>query len=88
MMTNTAYDPRLLELWAVVLEIRDDAVIVEVGGDICEIPSEMTVTSIGYLNGTPFNVENEHIHVIGDAQKVSNLNSAIHAANDLVLQIS
>ena len=38
------------------------------------------------MNGVPFDVDKERVHVIGDADKVSNLLNAITQANDLVIQ--
>ena len=47
---------------------------------------DKTIVSIGYVNGVPFDVDKERVHVIGDADKVSNLLNAITQANDLVIQ--
>lgn len=53
------------------------------------IPVDSVITSIGYLPGTPLaNKDNEHIHILGDADVVGNLKSAIWAANDLVIALS
>lgn len=51
------------------------------------IPAELCIVSIGYDKGIPFSIDskNEHLHVIGDANKVSNLQNAIWGANDLII---
>ncbi len=46
------------------------------------------ITSIGYIPGTPLAEKSAgNVHIIGDADKVGNLKTAILAANDLALKI-
>lgn len=69
------------------LSISEKEVVIEAeNGEKTTLPVDTTILSVGYNNGIPFDVEGkEHVHVIGDAEHVSNLLNAIEQANDLVL---
>lgn len=93
-MANTSYLRDAFDYYKVPVyvsgtteKITEDAVeIVMEDGTHKVLPADTTVVSIGYINGIPFDMaESEHIHVIGDAEKVSNLLGAVKAANDLVI---
>ncbi len=94
-MANTAYLRDAFDFYHVPIytsaktkEIKDDAIVVELeNGSVLEIEVDKTICSIGYFSGSNLGTENEHIHVIGDANKVSNLRSAIWQANDLVITL-
>lgn len=92
-MANTSYLRDAFEYYNVavyteagVKEITDSKVVIETKEGIRDIKSDKTIVSIGYVNGVPFDVDKERVHVIGDADKVSNLLNAITQANDLVIQ--
>lgn len=71
------------------LEIKDDSIVVETNGEKTEIPADSVIISIGYVAGNPFvEKKQKHIHVLGDAEHVANLKSAIWAANDLAIRLS
>ena len=42
--------------------------------------------TVGYLTGAPFEA-GEHVHIIGDADKVANLMKAVWDANDLAVEL-
>ena len=56
------------------------------GGTIETLPADTVVTSVGYLTGAPFEA-GEHIHIIGDANKIANLMKAVWDANDLAVEL-
>lgn len=71
------------------IKITETSVVIQKDGETLELPADSVITSIGYVAGTPFGeVANKRIHVIGDAGKVSNLRSAVWAANDLAVKLS
>ena len=91
-MANTSYLRDAFEFYGVnvytdttVSEIKENSVVIQKEGKTEELASNTTIVSIGYINGTDFEV-GENVHVIGDADKVSNLYRAIVQANDLVLE--
>lgn len=72
---------------AKTMSISDHDVIIETEGKEVTLKADTTVISIGYLNGIEIeHVEDEHVHVIGDADRVSNLLTAIKSAYDLVMK--
>lgn len=94
-MANTSYLRDAFEFYQVpvytdakVLEVTEAGVVMEdKDQNKHEIPADTVVVSIGYECGTPFDTDNEHVHVIGDAEKVGNLRGAILAANELVISL-
>jgi len=71
------------------LEIKDNSLVVETGGQKRELPADSVIVSIGYTAGNPFITKKQkHIHVLGDADHVANLKDAIWAANDLAIRLS
>ena len=72
-----------------VTEIVDSFVKVkDKEGTVHEVPCDSVITSIGYIPGTPLAEKSAgNVHIIGDADKVGNLKTAILAANDLALKI-
>ncbi len=96
-MANSHYLKDALDFYKVpvylesqVTEVRKYAVVIErKDGTREEIPANSVIVSMGYTSGHPFvGQESEHVHVIGDADKVGNLRKAIWAANDLVVKLS
>ena len=93
-MANTGYLRDAFEFYNVpvytsagVQKVDEKTVTIAVDGQEVTLPSDVTILSVGYNNGVPFEVEeSEHVHVIGDANKVANLLLAIRSANDLVIQ--
>lgn len=77
-------------LEATTTEIGDGTVTIQQNGQTICVPADTVITSIGYVNGVPFTFDqkNKHIHVIGDAAKVSNLKNAIWSADDLAVKLS
>lgn len=72
-----------------VKEIRKDSVVVSTKNGDKTIQADSVITSIGYIPGTPLaEKSSEHVHIIGDADKVGNLKSVIMAANELVLKFN
>ena len=71
-------------------EVYEDKVIVETADGSREIPCDSVITSIGFASGSALikDEKNRHVHVIGDADKVGNIKTAVYAANDLVLKLS
>jgi len=54
-----------------------------------EIPADTVLVSIGYKAGTSLGAKSDRkVHVLGDADHVANLKSAVWAADELVLQLS
>ncbi len=95
-MANTSYLRDAFEYYNVPVytststkSISNESVTIELeNGSNQVIPSDKTIISIGYINGTPFPCERENVHVLGDAAHVANLLSAIKSANDLVIQFN
>ncbi len=94
-MANTSYLRDAFEFYGVhvyteanVTEIRDNSVVFDTKNGSKELASDKTIVSVGYLNGTEFGCDMKHVHIIGDADKVSNLYHAVVEANDLVMQFS
>lgn len=93
-MANTSFLRDAFEFYNVpiyveaeTLSIGAKEVVIRLkGGERKSILSDTTVVSIGYITESPFDREHSNVHVIGDADKVSNLFSAIKAANDLVIK--
>ena len=92
-MANTSYLRDAFEFYGVdiytetnVSEVKEHSVVIENADGKAEIPSEKTIVSIGYVHGIDFDSTKEHVHVIGDADKVSNLYHAVVEANDLIMK--
>ncbi len=93
-MANTGYLRDAFEHYkvpvyteAAVEKITEESVTIKVNDNIIELPADTTVLSVGYNNGTTFkNIDSDKVHVIGDADKVSNLMFAIRGANDLIIK--
>ena len=68
-------------------EIKEGAVLIEdKQGNIKEIPCDTVVMSVGYTS-TPLVKASKNVYVIGDANKVGNLRSAIWGAWDVAMKI-
>ena len=53
------------------------------------IPCDSVVRATGFNPDTSLITgKNKHVHVIGDADKVSNLKGAVWGANNLILKLS
>ena len=72
--------------------IADDGTVSVKGpdGKIFDIPADSVILSVGYVSSAPLadalkaaGMDEDKIHVIGDAQKVGNLQSVIYAAYDI-----
>ena len=63
--------------------------IIDEAGNEIRIPADVIVQSIGFKRGLPFEVPEgaDHVHVIGDAKKISNLLNAVHSAYKLAMMI-
>lgn len=94
-MANTSYLRDAFDFYKVplyvssgVVEITKDSVLIKTeSGEEMKLASDTTVVSIGYLNGTTVKTEEDSpVHVIGDADRVSNLMFAVTKANDLLLE--
>lgn len=68
-------------------EIKEHSIILDQKGKIVEVPVDSVIVSIGYNSYIPFQKEDAHIHLLGDADRVGNLKTAIWGANDLVLAL-
>ena len=66
-------------------EVKDGSVVIETPEGEKEIACDSTIASVGYNPAPTIAPASEHVHIIGDADKVGNLLSVIWAANDLVL---
>lgn len=65
-------------------EIQDGTVILNTKDGEQVIRCDDVILSVGYVAGTPLAKESsEHIHILGDAAKVGNLQRAIWSAYDL-----
>ncbi|MCD7956858.1 MAG: FAD-dependent oxidoreductase [Lachnospiraceae bacterium] len=75
---------------AETLSIREDTCLVRLeDGREETLQADQIIFSAGYLSGSSLaGSGNEHVHVIGDADRVSNLRNAIWSANDLVLTLA
>ena len=68
-------------------QIRDDCVIIaDKKGDLKEIPCDSIIISTGY-NSAPLVKEGKNIYLVGDANKVGNLRSAIWGAWSVAMKI-
>lgn len=93
-MANTSFLRDAFEFYSVpiyteaeTLSIDEKEIVIRLkNGERKKILSDTTIVSIGYITGSPFDTDHNHIHVIGDADRVSNLFGAIKAANDLVIK--
>lgn len=92
-MANTSYLRDAFEFYGVdiytetnVSEVKEHSVVIENANGKAEISSDKTIVSIGYIHGIDLDSTKEHVHVIGDADKVSNLYHAVVEANDLVMK--
>lgn len=71
------------------LAFEDGVLSIEAPDGIQKVKVDNVITSIGYTPDAPLSdVQNEHVHVIGDANKVANLRAAIWDANELALKLS
>lgn len=94
-MANTSYLRDAFDYYKVplyvnagVVQIDKDTILIKTeDGEEKKLSADTTIVSIGYLNGVAVKTEDTtHVHVIGDADKVSNLLLAIKKANDLILE--
>lgn len=70
-------------------EITDNGVVIENADGVTTIPADSFVSAVGFTSGSPlYDKKNKHIHIIGDANEVTNLKAAIWGANDLALKFS
>lgn len=58
-------------------EIKDDSIIVKTSDNDVTIPCDSVILSVGYISNQKLGENAEHVHVLGDANKVGNLKSAI-----------
>lgn len=74
---------------AKVTSLDDHKVIYSVDGAEKEIPADTVIVSIGYTSVNPFaeSLSGDHVHVIGDANKVANLMGAIWTAYETAMNI-
>lgn len=92
-MANTSYLRDAFEYYNVPVytsttttAFSEEGVTIEKDGKTEILPADTIVISIGYQSGTNVkNVENDHVHIIGDADRVANLLHATRTANDCVL---
>lgn len=71
------------------IEIRDGSIVIENTDGKQELEADSFVSAVGFKSDIGLlKKKNKHVHVIGDAAKVSNLKGAIWGANDLVLKLS
>ncbi|MBQ2896193.1 MAG: FAD-dependent oxidoreductase [Oscillospiraceae bacterium] len=66
--------------------INEGSVTVSRGGEEFEIPSDGVILSVGY-RPTPVAEKAKNIHIVGDADKVGNLRSAIWRAWDVAMKL-
>lgn len=93
-MANTSFLRDAFEFYKVPIytgaktrKICKDAVEIEKeDGSIETLQADTVVTSVGYNTGTSFEA-GEHVHIIGDADRVANLMKAVWDANDLAVSI-
>ncbi len=70
-----------------LLEIQKDSIIIEQNGEKLVIPVDNVIMSVGYVPGTHLAEKEEHIQIIGDADKVGNLRHVIWKAYDVALSL-
>ena len=66
--------------------INEGSVTVSRGGEEFEIPSDGVILSVGY-RPTPVAEKAKNVHIVGDADKVGNLRSAIWRAWDVAMKL-
>ena len=73
---------------AKVTSLKDNKVTYEVNGEEKAIDADTVIVSIGYTSVNPFEgLEGDNVHVIGDADHVANLLSAIWSAYEVAMKI-
>ncbi len=77
--------PTYLE--STLLEVKDGSVVIQTKQGKQELPCDSVVLSVGYTPDKTLQKRDRHVHILGDAQKVGNLKTAIWSAYDLALKI-
>lgn len=71
------------------LRVQDGSVVIENVEGQKELPCDSVVRATGFNpNASLLSGKKKHVHVIGDADKVSNLKGAVWGANNLILKLS
>lgn len=73
------YDIKV-HLSSVLQEIKDDGVVIKTESGEQFLPADSVILSVGYNPHNPFQTASGNVHVLGDANKVGNLMTVIHAA--------
>lgn len=76
--------PTYLE--STLLEVKDGSVVIKTKKGRQELPCDSVVLSVGYTPDQSLK-KGKNVHLLGDAQKVGNLKTAIWSAYDLALEI-
>ena len=74
---------------AKTLRVHDGSIVIENADGQKELSCDSVVRATGFNpNVSLLSGKNKHVHVIGDADKVSNLKGAVWGANNLILKLS
>ena len=67
-------------------EVREGSVVISTKDGEKELPCDSVILSVGYVPDQSLFREDKHVHLLGDAEKVGNLKTAIWSAYDMAMK--